>query len=325
MLFYQRIDILNMDVHIVILNYNGVDVLKEYLPLVVKAASESCHNVKVTVLDNKSTDDSVAYITESFPSVNVVAAKANLVLVSYNDFLSTISENIILLLNNDAYMAPGCIDYLVERLKDDSVFVVAPKILDEEGKKITGGCMDFSVRAGLFRNKLKSADKNNYTLFVGSSAAYNREKFIALGGYDSIYLPGTYEDMDLCYRAWQRGWFCIYEEKAVVYHEDSASFKKVYGNRKRQTISARNAYLFVWKNIHDPAIIFSNVLLYPCLLLFNALRMRLDLVMGSLKALTRIPQIMSRRKDTEHFIVRTDKEIKDLFSKDIKQELGVGR
>lgn len=302
-----------MDAHIVILNYNGVDILRRYLPLIVRAANESSHNVKVTVLDNKSIDNSVSFIRESFPFVNVAVAKANLIVASYNDFLATVPEEVIILMNNDAYMAPGCIDYLIVRLNDDSVFVVAPKIMDGEGKNVTGGCMDFSVKAGLFRNKLKQAGKNDYTLFVGSTAAYNREKFMALGGYDQIYLPGTYEDVDLCYRAWQRGWLCVYEDRAIAYHEDSVSFKKVYGDRKRQMMAARNAYIFVWKNIHDPAILLSNILFYPLLILYNVLRMRSDLAAGSIWALSLLPRVISRRIDASRMVTVSDRDIKQML------------
>lgn len=310
-----------MDAHIVILNYNGIDILQRYLPKVVEEAGRSVHNVKVTVLDNKSSDSSVRYIKENFSSVNVATAVRNLVLASYNDFLKTVPESIVFLLNNDTYMAPGCIDSMIERLKDDSVFVVAPKVLDAEGKNITGGCMNISVRAGLFRNELKSTEKNDYTLFIGSTAAYDREKFLALGGYDPIYLPGTFEDMDLCYRAWQKGWFCVYEEKAVAYHEDSVSFKKVYGDKKRQAISARNAYIFVWKNIHDVAMLLSNILSFLPLFLFNILRLRFDLAAGSLNAIALLPKVLAHRKEAATCIARTDREIKELFGNNIKKEL----
>jgi GT2 family glycosyltransferase len=304
-----------MDAHIVILNYNGIDILKRYLPKVMQDAGRASCSVKVTVLDNRSTDASVNYIKENFPSVNAVVAKKNLVLASYNDFLKTIPEKVVFLLNNDAYMAPGCIDRLMARLEDSSVFVAAPKVLDMEGANITGGCMDLSVRAGLFRNRLKNTDQNDYTLFIGSTAAYNREKFLALGGYDDIYLPGTYEDIDLCYRAWQRGWFCVYEEDAVAYHEDSASFKKVYGDRKRQAISARNAYLFIWKNIHDPFMLTVNILLFLPLFVFNVLRLRFDLASGGVNALKLLPEVLARRKEAKPYIRRSDREIKKLFKK----------
>ncbi len=310
-----------MDAHIVILNYNGVDILRRYLPSVVKTAEESSNNVKVTVLDNRSSDNSVSYLKENFSSVNVAVAEKNLIVASYNDFIKTIPEEVILLLNNDAYMAPGCIDRLIESLRDDSVFVVAPKVMDVDGKNVTGGCMDFSVKAGLFRNELKNTDKNNYTLFIGSTAAYNRKKFLSLGGYDPMYLPGTCEDLDLCYRAWQRGWLCVYEERAIAYHEESVSFNKVYGNKKRQAMSARNAYLFVWKNIHDAGILASNILLYPFLVIFNFLRMRPELAMGSLRALLLLPVALAGRRWSERSIVRTDKSIRELFQKNIKREL----
>lgn len=308
-----------MDVHIVILNYNGSHLLKRHLPSVINAAKNSSCGIKITVLDNGSSDDSVSYVKQDFPDLETVSAKENLVLVSYNEFLRKIPEKIVVLLNNDIGLEPGFIDYMIPYFEDESVFAVAPKVMDTEGKNITGGCMDFSLRAGLFRNEPKTADKNNYTLFIGSSAAYDREKFLELNGYDPIYLPGTYEDLDLCYRAWQRGWKCVYEDKAIAYHDSSASFDRIYTDKKRQTISARNAYLFIWKNIHDPAIILSNVFLYPLVLFFNILRLRFDLALGSVKALALLPDVLVKRREAAQSVILSEKNIRDLFQKDLRK------
>jgi GT2 family glycosyltransferase len=303
-----------MNAHVVILNYNGTDVLKRYLPLVVKAAAGSSNNVNVTVLDNRSSDNSVRYVRENFPSVNVAVSEKNLIIASYNDFLKKIQERIVILINNDAYMAEGCIDLLISGFRDDSVFAVAPKVLDAEGRKVTGGCMGFSVRAGLFRNQLNGAPGARHTLYIGNPAACDRKKFLELGGYDPIYLPGTFEDMDLCYRAWQRGWSCLYEANAVAYHQDSASFNKVYGNRRRQVMSARNAYIFVWKNIRDLRILAANIFLYPVLMLFNLLRFRFDLMQGAMQALILMPKVLARRKESGRAIVRSDRGIRNILT-----------
>jgi GT2 family glycosyltransferase len=173
--------------------------------------------------------------------------------------------------------------------------------------------MRYSVRAGLFRNELCGQRGFRYTLYIGNPAAIDREKFLQLGGYDTLYLPGTFEDLDLCYRAWQRGWSCLYEDRAVAYHQEDASFGKVYGSRRRQIMSARNAYLFVWKNVRDARILLINIFLYPFMLVFNLMRMRSDLAHGSLQALKMLPAVMAKRKESKSFVARKDSEIRGIL------------
>ena len=283
------------------------------MPSIMEASRRSLNKVSVTVLDNGSIDKSISYLNKEFPDVDVFFAPKNLLLVSYNDFLKMISEPVVILLNNDVFLKPDCIDYLLEHFNNDKIFFVAPRIMDGDGMRVTGGCMDFIFRAGIFCNKLKTCARNNYSFFVGSSAAYDRIKFLSLGGYDPIYLPGTYEDLDLCYRAWQRGWTGICDERSVVFHRDSSSFSKAYGDKKRQAISARNAYICVWKNAKDIGMIFSSIAWYPFLLLFNILRMRFDLADGAVQALTLIPKIAERRRQASHEVNRSEKEIKKIF------------
>ncbi len=302
-----------MEARIIVLNYNGCDLLQRNMPSVVKAARASSNKIRVSVLDNGSTDKSGPYIRESFPEVDFTVSPKNLLLVSYNDFLQKVSEPLVILLNNDIELEPDSIDYLLEHFNDDKVFFVAPKIMDAAGKHVTGGCMDFAFRLGLFRNKLKTNILNDYSFFVGSSAAYDRNKFLSLGGYDPVYLPGTYEDLDICYRSWQRGWTGIYDERSVAYHQDSASFSKVYGDEKRQAISARNAYICAWSNVRDKKILFLSIMLYPLSLLFNIVRMRFDLARGSIWALLFLPRIIKRRKLMTGQAVLSEKDIRRIF------------
>ncbi|MEW6407142.1 MAG: glycosyltransferase [Patescibacteria group bacterium] len=303
-----------MDIHIIILNYNGMALLKKHLPSVIMAHNRCSYKSRITILDNGSTDGSLLYVRENFPEVNISISPKNLVLISYNAFIQQIKEKVILLLNNDVRLSEDCIDLMMPHFLDSSVFFVSPLVLNKDGNDLNGGCMDFSFKYGLFQNKFKQPTVNKYSLFIGSSVAFDRDKFLALSGYDSIYLPGTYEDVDICYRAWQRGWFGICEKKAIAYHDDSASFNKEYGNKKRQIISARNAYIFVWKNIHSPTILCTNIICYPLVIIFNMMRLRFDLVLGYLQAIFLLPAIFKRRIFCNRQIKRTDSEIKQLFN-----------
>ena len=307
-----------MRIDIIILNYNGKKLMKKCLPSICEAAKKSAHNCRVHVVDNRSSDESLEVLKTEFSQVIVHEARENKVLCSYNEVVKGLDSDVIILLNNDIRVEPDFVDPLIQEFEDRSIFFSAPKILDFSGENMNGGPMDVNFKFGRYKDKFKECKDNRYTLFVGSSAAYDREKYIALGGYDDLYLPGTYEDLDLCYRAWQKGWPGVYAEKSIAYHMGSASFDNEYGNRRRQRLSARNANLFVWKNVRDPSILAANIVLFPIFMLFNLCRLRLDLFLGSWDALKVLPKAIARRKGFAENIKLTHKAI----SEHIKEKVG---
>ena len=90
--------------HLLILNYNGRDLLIECLPSIVAAAARSPWPCAVSVVDNGSTDDSRAVLAARFPSVGVLR-EPNRGLASFNSVLTRLAEPIVLLLNSDALIA----------------------------------------------------------------------------------------------------------------------------------------------------------------------------------------------------------------------------
>lgn len=298
-----------MKVDIIVLNYNGKKLIEKCLPSICEAAEASSYKCRVHVVDNLSSDDSIGILETGFPQVIIHKAKENKVLCSYNEVVNDMDSDIVILLNNDIRVEPDFIDPLVMEFEDESVLFVAPKILDFKGENMDGGPMDVCFRFGRYKDRFKLSESTRYTLFVGSSAAYDRRKYMELGGYDDLYLPGTYEDLDLCYRGWQKGWTGIYAERSVVYHIGSASFDNEYGNKKRQRLSARNANLFVWKNMRDLNILAENILFFPIFMLFNLCRLRLDLFLGSWDALKALFKALCKRREFSKNVKLTHKEI----------------
>ena len=90
-----------MKVDILILNYNGKDLMKEYLPSICEAARNSSHECRVHVVDNISTDGSVDFLRSEFPEVNIYQAKKNRILCSYNDAVRDLDSDVVIFLNND--------------------------------------------------------------------------------------------------------------------------------------------------------------------------------------------------------------------------------
>lgn len=109
---------------VLILNYNGKSLLREYLPSVISEAQESKYGCEVVVVDNQSLDDSVEFVKANYPGVKIIRTDQNLFLISYNDALRQIESPYVILLNNDIRPARGFIDSILDYLKTPGVFAV---------------------------------------------------------------------------------------------------------------------------------------------------------------------------------------------------------
>ena len=109
--------------HILVLNYNGRDLLAECLPSVIEAARRSPVACPVTVIDNDSTDGSLDLVADRWPEVRVVR-QPNLALASFNRVLRDLDEPVVLLLNNDVKLAPDAVAPLLHSFEehDDALF-----------------------------------------------------------------------------------------------------------------------------------------------------------------------------------------------------------
>jgi O-antigen biosynthesis protein len=85
----------------------------------------------------------------------------------------------------------------------------------------------------------------------GGSCAFDRRKFLELGGFDHLLAPFYLEDTDLGYLAWKRGWKVLYQPRSVVYHEHRGTIGKRFSEEHIQTVLKKNFLLFCWKNIHE--------------------------------------------------------------------------
>ena len=302
-------------VNIIILNYNGRDLLVECLPSIVEASHTSKYSCKVTVIDNVSIDDSVEFVRANFSDVEVVEAEENLVLCSYNDVIKSLDDDIVILLNNDLKLDKYFVDPLVSVFSNQKdVFFVASRGYSFDGVDYEGDRAIAKIRWGIlapetrFKGHEKFITKNGYTISAGI-AAFDRKKFIELGGYDDMYLPGRYEDVDLCFRGWKRGWKGIYQPESIQFHMGCVSFKKNFKQREIDNIVFRNSILFTVKNI-------TSIRLWVQFLFFLFLRLGYFLICGKwvffvsfYEALRRLPLALERRKKIKRLFFVKDLDI----------------
>jgi GT2 family glycosyltransferase/glycosyltransferase involved in cell wall biosynthesis len=244
-------------VSIVIPNWNGRDLLAKYLPSVI-ASIENHPDSEVIVVDNASTDGSVAFVEETFPDVRVLRLKENLGFGGgSNAGFRAAHHDIVVLLNSDMRVEPDFIQPLLDGFTDEKVFSVTCQIFFSDPSKIrqeTGLTESWWQQGGLrVRHRADEKIRELYPCAYGGggSCAFDRRKFLSLGGFDELFAPFYLEDTDLGYLAWKRGWKSMYQPASVVYHEHRGTIGKTFSDAYIQSVLKKNFLLFTWKNIHE--------------------------------------------------------------------------
>ena len=319
-----------MKISLIVLNYNGRDLLEECMPSVVEAAKMSRHETEVVVIDNSSTDDSVDWLQERMPGVKLVPC-SNRGLCSFNRVVAELDSDVVVLLNNDIKMHAESVDRMCDPLEKDGrereIFMVAPKCLrfdDEtyEGFRTAVWWKLGLVRAtALFPGHEPAIDRPGFSASVGAVMAVDRQRFVELGGFDPLYLPGRLEDLDLAFRAFLQGYAIRYEPNALTWHRGMATFAKAFGEFGCDQLALRNTLLFQWKNLRTPGNLLRQFVGLPIRLVADWLRLpfqsrgeRLPLTRAFLGALARLPQAVGRSGGWSTARRRREREFFEQFS-----------
>jgi O-antigen biosynthesis protein len=249
---------------IVIPNWNGSDLLEKYLPSVL-AAAQQCPRSEVIVVDNGSTDGSAQLVLERFPSVRLIALEENLGFGGgSNEGFRHAQNDIVVLLNSDMRVERDFLRPLLDGFSDEKVFAVSCQIFfsDPTKKREETGLTEGWWQQGALRvaHRIEPCIAQPYPCFYGGggSCAFDRRKFLSLGGFDHLLRPFYLEDTDLGYLAWKRGWKVLYQPASVVFHEHRGTIGRRFTPAYIQSVLKKNFLLFTWKNIHEPGRLLSH-------------------------------------------------------------------
>jgi N-acetylglucosaminyl-diphospho-decaprenol L-rhamnosyltransferase len=285
---------------ILVLNYNGRALLEECLPSIVEAARCAPRPCRLSVVDNGSTDSSLDVLARDWPGVEVIC-EPNRGLASFNHVLARLSAPVVLLLNNDVKLARDAVQPLVRAVSEnrDALFA-APLCWDFEGRVYEGMRTRVRSRFGFVQGMCRvpdheaCLDQPGLTAAAGPVLAVDREKFLALGGYDPVYFPGRIEDLDLGFRAWMAGWSGYYVPESVAFHRGFGSFGPAFGLSGCDRLAARNTLIFAWKNLSGRRLA-AHLAWLPVRLLHALLRGRLDFPVALAGALARLSAVLQAR------------------------------
>ena len=281
-------------ISVVIPNYNGSHLLNKNLTQVLK----TCPGCEVIVVDDSSTDDSVKLIERNFRGIKLIRNKKNEGFSkSVNKGVKQSTGSLVLLLNSDVSPKQGFLQPALKHfksLKDKNLFAVGLCDLSHENNSIIqrgkGGAKFTKGFVTHFATRIKSGE----TLWVsGGSGLFNKEKFLELGGFDATFAPFYWEDIDLCFRAWKKGYKCLFGPASKVDHfHEQGIIKKRYSDFFIKSVSYKNQFLFVWKNIDDYFLIMQHVLWQPYHFAKALLTLNIAFLAGFLWAVLKLPALV---------------------------------
>ncbi len=246
-------------ISVIIPSRNGKDLLAAQLPGIARDLSP---NAEIIVVDNGSDDGTWAWLHANWPHVKVEQSDQPLSFaVAINRGLARAQYSRVCLLNNDMLIEPRFFTALEDAFaKVPDLFCATAQIRfpagirrEETGKAVMAQAQptDFPVRCD---EPLQGEDLTYVLYGSGGCSLYDAEKLRALGGIDEAYAPAYVEDLDLGYRAWQRGWPSVYVAAAVVEHRHRATTSRYYTEQELTRILERNYLQFLARAVWDSAL-----------------------------------------------------------------------
>lgn len=245
---------------VVILNWNGRELLDKYLPSVIKYSN--IPEVSVYVIDNGSKDDSIDILNNKFPEVNIIKLEQNFGFAGgYNKGLEQISAKYFVLLNSDVEVTDGWITPIISLLdSNDDIAACQPKLKsflnkDEfEYAGAAGGYIDkygFAFCRGRLFNVFEKDNgqynsSSNIFWATGACLFIRSELYHKVGGLDFDFFAHM-EEIDLCWRLNSRGYKIVYEPKSEVFHLGGATLSKT--NPHKTFLNFRNNLFLLYKNL----------------------------------------------------------------------------
>lgn len=251
-----------MKTSVVILNWNGAEMLRRFLPSVI--AYSQGEGVEICVADNASSDNSCEVIEREFPEVRLIRLSENYGFAEgYNRALQQIDAEYVVLLNSDVEVTSGWLEPMTDYLdKHPQVAACQPKLLSFQEKS----CFEYAGAAGGFIDKygypfcrgrifdVIESDHGQYEDIIpvfwatGAALLIRLQVYREVGGLDGRFFAHM-EEIDLCWRLRSRGYGIVCLPFSRVYHVGGATLKKE--NPRKTLLNFRNNLIMLYKNLPE--------------------------------------------------------------------------
>lgn len=250
-----------METSVIILNWNGVEMLRRYLPSVVAHTT----GAEIIVADNGSTDDSLEVLRKEFPSVKTIVLDKNYGFAEgYNRAIEQVDSEYVVLLNSDVETPEGWLTPLLDYMETHpEIAAVQPKIRSWRQRDY----FEHAGAAGGYVNRLGypycrgrvlwhvEQDKGQYDTIAevdwtsGACMCVRTKVYKECGGLDASFFAHM-EEIDLCWRMRNAGWKLACIPQSTVYHLGGGSLS--YESPRKTYLNHRNNLLMIRKNMRHP-------------------------------------------------------------------------
>ena len=251
---------------VIILNWNGAQMLRTYLPSVIAHTK----GAEIIVADNGSTDDSLEVLAKEFPSVKTIVLDTNYGFAEgYNKAIEQVESEYVVLLNSDVEVTEGWLSPLLDYMTaHPEVAAVQPKIRawrerDRfEHAGAAGGYLSwlgYPYCRGRRFGRVEQ-DHGQYDTIAeidwttGACMCVRTSIYKECGGLDAAFFAHQ-EEIDLCWRMRNKGWKLACIPQSVVYHLGGGSLS--YDNPRKTFLNFRNNLLMIYKNRRFPWMVLT--------------------------------------------------------------------
>lgn len=249
-----------MKLSIVILNWNGAEMLRRFLPSVIEHSPEA----EVIVADNGSSDNSLNLLAKQFPDIRTIVFDRNYGFAEgYNRAIAQVDGDLCLLLNSDVRVEAGWLKPMLDYMENHpEVAACQPKVRQEcasEMLEYAGACGGYIGRLGFpfCRGRILGTverDEGQYDSIAsvawatGAALLIRRNVYLEVGGLDARFFAHQ-EEIDLCWRLRSRGYDIVCIPQSVIYHVGGGTLPKE--SPRKAYLNFRNNLLLLYKNLPE--------------------------------------------------------------------------
>ncbi len=281
-------------------------------------AVEGCVRAEIIVRDDAHPEGLPEELLARHPDVRFLFGEENLGFPgNANLAVEAARGRLLCLLNTDMYVDPGYFDDCLRAFEDPRVFAVCGRINEASGKNDGYKELVFDGSEVVLNTVTNDDPLSHRAAYVpyanGGGSFFRRSTFVELGGFDPVFAPYYWEDTDLGYRAWKRGYRILYDPRRSLVHDHQQTIGK-HGSKTVRRIFRRNGRLFIWRNITAlplPRLIWKTTFKSA----FRALmQLRLRQVWRLLSELRALPAVVQTRRTAYRRDRCSDRELARLWT-----------
>jgi GT2 family glycosyltransferase len=307
---------------IVVPNWNGRALLERFLPTVIDAArtfaAASGQPTEILVADDASTDDSEPWLRAHWPEARFErSARQRGFAPTANRGVREARFSLVYLVNNDVALTAAALAPLAAHFGDANVFAVTGNAYDFATGVLRGAGQRGRFRRGFlgvhtrfFVPSPQAQMQPLITLYAtGGSSLFDRDKFLALGGFDEMLAPYGWEDVELSLRAWKQGFEIRYEPLSAIWHQFSSTIGVQVPRRRASATYERNRLVTHWLHLDTKSQKTSHGFAVSVKLLTSPLSGRTEYWQAFAEALALWDKVQARRAELRKTRRRTLAEV----------------